>query len=522
MVKKYAIWLISLMGTGIVFFCFLFWYGSSDRHSDYEIDLQIPGDKSGSLKVGFAKKKVIPENFDPFHDSNSDARYYSKHGDTFIDMNQNGKQDPLWLAGFHHNRPATKIHDPLWARAMVIDNGISSIALVSIDAIGIFYDDVIDIRKMVPAEKKPDHIIIMATHTHSAPDLIGIWGASEYESGIDFNYLAHLKQQAVEAIIQAMDSRAPAKLRLARDHIGAENLQVDTRKPIIKDQSIRIMHAVSTESGETLGTLVSWANHPEVLWDHNLEISSDFPHYLREAIEKGIPSNIPEESITGLGGITIFANGAVGGLMTTPPDLAIPSSNGPIMKPSFEKAKAVGQNVAKLALEAIRSDHVYTINEAKIKIVAKTIQLPLDNQFFRLGITFGVINRGLSGYQRRIKTEINAFSIGLAEFITIPGEIYPEIVNAGISAPVGQDFRISPQEIPPLRLQMQGEFKFVLGLANDFIGYIIPESEWDAQPPWLYNSDAETYGEVNSLGGHTAKYIFTNTQQLLQRLHSKN
>ena len=34
---------------------------------------------------------------------------------------------------------------------------------------------------------------------------------------------------------------------------------------------------------------------------------------------------------------------------------------------------------------------------------------------------------------------------------------------------------------------MKGEYKFVFGLANDEIGYIIPKSEWDEVPPYLYN-----------------------------------
>ena len=89
----------------------------------------------------------------------------------------------------------------------------------------------------------------------------------------------------------------------------------------------------------------------------------------------------------------------------------------------------------------------------------------------------------------------------------MPGEIYPEIVNGGIERAPGGDFDIDPVEVPPLRELMPGRVKFVFGLANDEIGYIIPKSEWDRKPPYLYGSKRGVYGEINSLGPDTARMI---------------
>jgi hypothetical protein len=38
------------------------------------------------------------------------------------------------------------------------------------------------------------------------------------------------------------------------------------------------------------------------------------------------------------------------------------------------------------------------------------------------------------------------------------------------------------------RLVQPGRVTFVLGLANDEMGYIIPRSEWDQAPPYLYDA----------------------------------
>jgi len=113
---------------------------------------------------------------------------------------------------------------------------------------------------------------------------------------------------------------------------------------------------------------------------------------------------------------------------------------------------------------------------------------------------------------------VAAFRIGPVSFLAIPGEIYPELIEGGVESPPGNDFNIEPVELPPLRSLMPGKIKFVIGLANDEIGYIIPKSEWDTKPPYLYHADKSPYGEINSLGPETAPIIHETAKQLLIEL----
>ena len=98
----------------------------------------------------------------------------------------------------------------------------------------------------------------------------------------------YIKTQVVKAISQAVENLRPANLLIAQDLTGAQEMVQDTRDPIVMDPGLRMIQAVDTETNTTLGTLVAWGNHPETLWSDNLYISSDFPHYLREGIEKGV------------------------------------------------------------------------------------------------------------------------------------------------------------------------------------------------------------------------------------------
>ena len=242
---------------------------------------------------------------------------------------------------------------------------------------------------------------------------------------------------------------------------------------------------------------------------------SDFPHYLRESIESGI---YEDDSLImeGIGGICIFANGAIGGLMTTHPEFAVQDirTGDLYLEPSFRKAEAQGISIASIGLKALFSQKD-TLKEGSISLVANTFEIPLHNPIFRLGASLGILDRGMTGIFR-VQSEVAAIKIGPAMFVTTPGEIYPEIVNGGIEAPEGRDFNIQPIEVPPIRKAMNAEYKFVLGLANDEIGYIIPKSEWDEKAPHIYEYKASPYGEINSMGPETAPIVHKQIIKILE------
>jgi hypothetical protein len=306
----------------------------------------------------------------------------------------------------------------------------------------------------------------------------------------------------------------PAQFTFAKSDEALNHLVTDTRKPYILDDQLRIIHASNIETGLTIGTLISWANHPETLWSDNLLITSDFPHYVREGVENGIYHN---DSIIadGLGGITIYINGAIGGLMTTLPDFGVndPFSDKKFLEPSFEKARVQGTQVALVALRALNGN-TDSLKTGNITLYAKTLDLPLTNSIFRLGASLGILDRGMNGWMR-LQTEVAYFKLGPASFITMPGEIYPEIVNGGIEAPGEQDFNIAPVETPPVRNLMPGKYKFVFGMTNDMIGYIIPKSEWDEKAPFIYGEEQSPYGEINSVGYDTAPILYKEVSEMI-------
>jgi hypothetical protein len=276
---------------------------------------------------------------------------------------------------------------------------------------------------------------------------------------------------------------------------------------------------VDKKQGNTLGSVIAWGNHPETLWSRNLLISSDFPHFVREGVEKGVfyGDSLKKQ---GIGGVALYVNGAVGGLMCTHPSLSVedPFTGETFSEPSFEKAAAQGKQLSLLVLNAMENP-AEVIDSAGISLLVRTVRMPIENRLFKLATFLGVMNRGTVGWMK-MRSELSAFTIGPLSFVTIPGEIYPELINGGVEAPAGNDFETAPVEVPPVREMMPGKYKFVLGLANDEIGYIIPQSQWDVKAPFTYGRDNSPYGEENSPGPETAKIIHDNLSEMFLKLNN--
>jgi len=463
-----------------------------DRHPGYTLQLNISDQPAriqpSPLQVGFGRVRINPDLSNP--------------------------RRPVWLAGFSQNRAATAIHDDLWALACVVDDGKTRLGIVALDAIGFFHDQVISVRSRLPSEWKLAYTIVCATHNHNTPDLLGLWGPHYLKTGVDPLYREQVIQACVDALGQAVRSLQPALLALHHLPMPTEGLVADTRKPIVFDPDIRIMQFLNPSNGATLGTIVGWANHPETVWSGNTEITSDFCGYLRDALEKGF-THQSRVVTTGLGGTHLYINGAVGGLMSTTPGVTVrdPFLKEDFKKPTHEKARAVGHQLAARILPALTNRASFTTNIAPISIRAKTLRLPVANLGYLAGPVLGLLDRGHTGW-KHIRTEVALVTLGDASIACVPGEIYPEIVNGGIEQAPGADYGLPPVEVPPLRALMPGRFQFVFGLANDEIGYLIPKSEWDQKPPYLYGSTRSIYGEINSCGPDSARLIHAALREL--------
>jgi len=136
----------------------------------------------------------------------SPARAELQAGTATVDITP--QQWPLAPRGSFSPRPTDSAHDPLHVRCLVLDDGKTSIVMAVVDSC------MVHRGQLDPAKKQAseatgiptDHMLISATHTHSAP-----FANARYGTPQELAYQKRLIKGIVDAIVQASKNRQPAK-----------------------------------------------------------------------------------------------------------------------------------------------------------------------------------------------------------------------------------------------------------------------------------------------------------------------
>ncbi len=422
--------------------------------------------------------------------------------------------DPIYLAGLERNRAATEVRDRLYARAVVLSSVDAKIALVSVDSIGVQRPTVVAARKQLPGF---DYVLVASTHTHSAPDCVGLWGPSESESGVSQRYLEQLESGIVQAVRTAAEAAVPA--RASYGTAADQALLGDYRLPEVYDSVLRAIRFVRVSDEKPCGILVQWNAHGIEPRD-NPRISRDFYGETVDELEERYDCPV------------IYFSGAVGGLMGTPKAETFIDEETRKLLDEFQFMEMYGQAVAGLVGKALIESE--SLELTPLRFSAKEVAIPLDNAGYRLARRAGVLVRpaiewtgnsevrGKSVPPERVDgaialvTEVAYLRLGQLHIAAIPGEIYPELVYGEFQEPAdpGADFPDAPLETPIAEI-LPAKRTLLLGLANDEVGYILPKRQWDVEPPFCYGRDNAQYGEVNSVGPETARIL---TEALTKRV----
>ncbi|GAB5442873.1 MAG: hypothetical protein Fues2KO_32220 [Fuerstiella sp.] len=117
------------------------------------------------------------------------------------------KKFPVLVNGGMTSRSATDVVTPINARAIVVSDGTNRIGIVVVDSC-MMPRQLLDEAKQLASRQtqlKPDHILISATHTHTAPSSMGALGTDA-----DEDYLPVLRAGIVEALVLAEQRLEPA------------------------------------------------------------------------------------------------------------------------------------------------------------------------------------------------------------------------------------------------------------------------------------------------------------------------
>src|SRR5436190_12343416 len=265
--------------------------GSTDAHAD-----------SAQLRVGFGESDITPKVDD--------------------------KTKPVFIAGFGRNRRASGVHDPLKARAIVLQDADTKIAFVSVDLVGLFHGAVESARKRLPGFS---YVLVSSTHNHEGPDTLGLWGPNAFQSGIDRAYMKLAEDGIVTAVASAQRALRPARARLGAAR--APELLHDGREPYIKHDELVAVQFLDPKTDEAVGLVVQWNCHPETLDSKNTLVSADFVGAVVKHLEDGYRCPV------------VYLTGTVGGLMTSL-HVEIKDAKGVVLKDgTFEKTMRYGERL---------------------------------------------------------------------------------------------------------------------------------------------------------------------------------
>jgi putative sterol carrier protein len=354
-------------------------------------------------------------------------------------------KEPAYLAGYGINRLSEAVSEPLSARALVIKSGDKTLTVVGVDSMGVpgtIQKDIRAMVKSVPAQS----VMIAATHDHSAPDLYGMWGPNPTTSGVNPAYVAFLKQSIVAAIDQAAAAAKPAKLKLGS--IQTKGININHRIREIVDHELAAMQFVG-DDGKVIATLANFPCHAEIMQSKLL--SGDFPYYFYAKTEED------------LGGVAIFVNAALGGMITADIPGGIYSLE---HKDNSAWAQRIGEAVADATKQALAG--ATAIEDPALDYRFVDLVLPFSNERSLAAMKAGVMPNVLT--DGKLVTKVAAAALGPAQIVTIPGEALP---NLGFH----------------LKRVMTGRPKFLFGLTMDELGYIMSGDDWGME---IYKYESST------------------------------
>jgi hypothetical protein len=366
------------------------------------------------------------------------------------------------LAGYFEERLATAVHDDLYARALVLDDGQAQAGLLSCDLIGVSAAQVASIRNLVEAatELPAGSLLVCATHTHTGPRN----QAREDTQGknVTDEWIAAFPQRAAEAVIAAMADREPCSISGAyalEDRIAFNRryrmkdgtvqtnpgrvsptgamtstaiaggtpprdsglVQSTIRNPnIIEpagpiDPEVGVL-AFTGADGRTRAIYVNYSCHLDCVG--GTEISADYPGHMMRRLQDRVAGSP----------FVLFSNGAAGNVNHF--DL-----RSPYHRQGHEHARWMGETLAGDVCQALGG--LAPLSGEPVRAASEVIQLPMREGADR---TAG-------------RVEIQAISVGDVGFVGIPAEYFVE-------------FQLDIKKRSPFK------HTFISSLANGSVGYV--------------------------------------------------
>jgi neutral ceramidase len=309
--------------------------------------------------------------------------------------------------------------------------------LVACDLIGFPLSYTNELRAEISARTglKPGAVLLCGTHTHSGPGVILV--SEDEQTDADTVYLSELKRGLTALAERAAASAAPGRFETAETQApglsanrrvtledgtwGNEWEDPDGRHTGYNDPAV-LLGVVARPDGTREALLVNFGCHPVTLGPSSLEISPDYPGYLKDTLERGGAAKTAIFLLAGAGNIN--------------PRVCI----------------RTGDAYPRLMGEALAASIFPALGRLLPAGGGTVGTASIPWRIVRTRDAFKFRGQPAPNAGDTLETELVALSAGDVGFIGIPGELFSEYNR-------------------PIREESPFRHTFIVTLANDYAGY---------------------------------------------------
>jgi hypothetical protein len=267
------------------------------------------------------------------------------------------------LSGFAHREgPSEGVHDDLWCRALVLDDGTTRLGIVALDLLELDFELDAAVRRAVSDATviRPDRLLLNCSHTHAGPAT----GAPEGTASKNRGYLSRLPAE-----IAAVVREAEKGLIAGRLSYGETEVQIGIdRRERQPDGSIDFgrnpdgpadtkMRAIGVDTGQAAPAAIIFnlACHGTALKGENREISAEWMGATVSHVRR-----IAGDALT-----PIFLQGCCGQI------------NPDVSAATFEEVDRIGERAAQAVAAAMEA--AQPVEPAPLGAQLQRIGLPLQD-----------------------------------------------------------------------------------------------------------------------------------------------
>lgn len=372
------------------------------------------------------------------------------------------------------------IHDPLYANFLYIENNSQELLFIGMDLIGVYESFVKDLKTRIESVSGIPYgnIAVIATHTHSGPDIFEAFQDSLHPKVIE--YVEQLKEKVVKGAEYCINNNFNASIGVGKCF---EDTLSFNRRLFMKDGQLRmnwesidpvqvdrpagpidpqiLVLSVKDEHDKVHAVFVNFTLHTAVLvgkdWLYSRDYVDSLTTYLQETIDDKL--------------IVLFANGAEGNINHI-------NIHDPNQTRGFEETDRIGGKLAYKISEIL--EKIVYCSDLVINGYCKIISLPrrkvtkkqvkeAEALLERVNWKIPSLLDGVpeEAYAKEIiilgndpntfvNAELQVLQIGEVGFVSLPGEYFVE-------------FGLELKKCSPFT------HTFILGMTNGYIGYVPTE-----------------------------------------------